>query len=225
MRAQHLALYDRAARWWIPMAQLTTDANRGSTQLSDRPLGDSTSGIETRKEKAMVEQPTQAGSTVAPQEHPRQVVKSFTRYRDAENAVDQLASQPFDIERIAIIGSELQFVEEVKGRLNYGVAAAQGAAGGALAGALIGWILGLFDLLQPIITGLVLALHGVVLGAAVGAVTSLVCHALRGGRRDFQASGALRPRHYDVVADAAVVERARQLLGAHDTAPFQREAG
>lgn len=173
----------------------------------------------------MVEQVTQAASTVPAQESPRQIVSSFTQYRDAEHAVDRLASQPFDIERIAIIGSELQFVEEVKGRLNYGVAAARGAAAGALAGALIGWVLGLFDLLQPIVTGIVLALYGVVLGAALGAAVGLGLYALRGGRRDFQASGALRPRHYDVVADAAVVERARQLLGAHDTAPVQREAG
>ena len=173
----------------------------------------------------MVEQAMQAASTAPPQEPPRQVVTSFTQYRDAEHAVDQLASQPFDIERIAIIGSELQVVEEVKGRLNYGVAAARGAAAGALAGALIGWVLGLFDLLQPIITALVLALYGVVLGAAVGAAAGLVLHALRGGRRDFQTSTALRPRHYDVVADAAVVERARQLLGAHDNPPVQKEAG
>ncbi|NVN53424.1 general stress protein [Mycolicibacterium hippocampi] len=173
----------------------------------------------------MVEQVTQAASTVPPQEPPRQIVSNFTQYRDAEHAVDRLASQQFDIERIAIIGSELQVVEEVKGRLNYGVAAARGAAAGALAGALIGWVLGLFDLLQPIITGLVLALYGVVFGAAVGAAVGLMLHALRGGRRAFQASSALRPRHYDVVADAAVVERARQLLDAHDTPPLQREAG
>jgi len=25
MRAQHLALYDSAARWWIPLARLTID--------------------------------------------------------------------------------------------------------------------------------------------------------------------------------------------------------
>lgn len=173
----------------------------------------------------MVEQAAQAASTVPAQEPPRQVVTSFTQYRDAEHAVDRLASQPFDIERIAIIGSDLQFVEEVNGRLTYGVAAARGAAAGALAGALIGWALGLFDLLQPIITGLVLALYGVVFGAAVGAAVGLVLYALRGGRRDFQASSALRPRRYDVVADADVVERARQLLDADDIAPLQREAG
>jgi hypothetical protein len=167
----------------------------------------------------MVEQATQAAPTVPPQEPPRQVVTSFTRYSDAERAVDVLASQPFDIDRVAIIGSQLQLVEEVKGRMNYGVAAARGAAVGAAAGALSGWVLGLLDLLHPIVTGLVLAFYGIVLGAAVGAAVGAVLHALRGGRRDFHACSALRPRHYDVVADAAVAERARLLLGAHAPDP------
>jgi hypothetical protein len=93
-----------------------------------------------------------------------------------------------------------------------------------LAGAVIGWVVGLLDLPRPILTGVVLAFYGMVLGAAVGAGIGLVLYALRGGRRDFQASSALRPQRYDVVADAAVVERAQQLLGARDTPPPKREA-
>jgi hypothetical protein len=173
----------------------------------------------------MVEQATQAASTVPPQEPPKQVVTSFTCYRDAERAVDLLASQPFDIDRVAIIGSDLQIVEEVTGRLNYGVAAARGAVAGALAGAVIGWFFGLLHLLHPIATGLVLAVYGTLLGAAVGAAVGLVLHGLRAGRRDFRAHSALRPRYYDVVADATVVEHARRLLGAHDHNASAQQSG
>lgn len=142
----------------------------------------------------------------------RQVVASFDDYADAERAVDHLSDAQFDVSAVAIIGRELQYVEQVVGRLDYASAAWRGAAAGAVPGAVIGWIFGLFNWIQPLITGLVLAGYGLILGAALGAVIGVALHALQRGRRDFHAVAGLQPEYYDVVADVEVAQRAREIL-------------
>src|ERR1700761_8335094 len=140
------------------------------------------------------------------------VIASFDNYADAERAVDDLADQQFEVERVTIVGRDLELVEQVTGRLNYGWAALRGAAAGALTGALIGWIFGLCNWLYPLIAGLVLACYGVIFGAAVGALTGLAMYAFQAGRRGFTAVRSLQPRHFDLVADVDHADRAMQLL-------------
>ena len=55
------------------------------------------------------------------------------------------------------------------GRVGYPEAMLRGASGGALTGALIGWLFGLFNWIDPILTGALLALYGLIFGAIVGA--------------------------------------------------------
>ena len=95
-----------------------------------------------------------------PSEPARQVIATFDNYADAERAVDYLSDQRFEVNRVAIVGRDLEYVEQVLGRLNYGGAALRGAGSGALVGALIGWIFGLFNWIQPLISALVLAGYG-----------------------------------------------------------------
>jgi hypothetical protein len=123
-----------------------------------------------------------------------------------------LSDQHFEVNRVAIVGRELEYFEQVLGRLNYGGAALRGAGSGALVGALIGWIFGFFNWIQPLTTGLVLAVYGLIFGAVLGALFGLLAHALQHGRRDFHSVSGLRPKCYDVVADVAVADRAVQLL-------------
>jgi LytS/YehU family sensor histidine kinase len=106
----------------------------------------------------------------------------------------------------------LELVEQVTGRMNYGLAALRGATSGGLVGALIGWIFGLFSWIQPLIAGLVLAFYGLIFGAVLGALVGLLLYAMQRGRRDFAAVTTLQPRHFDIVADVEVAERALQLL-------------
>lgn len=160
----------------------------------------------------MAEHSTVETSAVRPNEPARQVIATFDNYADAERAVDYLSDQRFEVHRVAIVGRDLQYVEQVLGRLNYGGAALRGAGSGALVGALIGWIFGLFNWIEPLISALVLATYGVIFGAIVGALLGLLMHALRRGRRDFRSVGVLRPKHYDVVADVEVADRALQIL-------------
>jgi hypothetical protein len=153
-------------------------------------------------------------SAVRPNEPARQVIATFDNYADAERLVDYLSDQRFEVNRVAIVGRDLEYVEQIIGRLNYGGAALRGAGSGALVGALIGWIFGLFSWIEPLISALVLAGYGLIFGAIVGALFGLLVHALQRGRRDFHSISGLRPKYYDVVADVDVADRALRLLAS-----------
>jgi hypothetical protein len=145
----------------------------------------------------MAEHSTVSASAVRPNEPARQVIATFDKYADAERAVDYLSDHRFEVNRVAIVGRDLELVEQVLGRLNYGGAALRGAGSGvlvgALVGALIGWIFGLLNWIEPLISALVLAGYGVIFGAVVGALIGLLMHALQGGRRDFRSVRGLVP--------------------------------
>ncbi|MCW2664159.1 MAG: hypothetical protein JWP83_5311 [Mycobacterium sp.] len=162
----------------------------------------------------MAEHSTVATSAVRPNEPARQVIATFNNYADAERAVDYLSDQRFEVNRVAIVGRDLEYVEHVLGRLNYGGAALRGAGSGALVGALIGWIFGLFNWIAPLISAVLLACYGLIFGAIVGALVGLLLHALQGGRRDFHSVSGLLPKYYDVVADVEVADRALQILSS-----------
>jgi hypothetical protein len=160
----------------------------------------------------MAEHSTVETWAVRPNEPARQVIATFDNYADAERVVDYLSDQGFEVIRVTIVGRDLEYVEKVLGRLNYGGAALHGAGSGALVGAVIGWIFGLFNWIDPVVSALVLAGYGLIFGAIVGALFGLLVHALQRGRRDFHSISGLRPRSYDVVADVGVADRAVQLL-------------
>jgi acyl-CoA reductase-like NAD-dependent aldehyde dehydrogenase len=78
-------------------------------------------------------------------EQPRRVVASYSSYRDAERAVDFLSDRRFPVQRVAIVGRDLQTLEQVTGRMGYGRAALNAGATGAVLGLLFGWLFGLFN--------------------------------------------------------------------------------
>ncbi|MCA1188764.1 MULTISPECIES: general stress protein [unclassified Saccharopolyspora] len=145
----------------------------------------------------------------------RRSIASYTRYADAEQAVDYLSDQDFPVERVAIVGHDVQFVEQVIGKLSYGRSALHGAGGGALTGVLIGWIFGLFSWIQPLLASFTLAIYGLVFGAIVGAMIGLLMYAAQGGRRDFSAVQIMQPTRYEVLVDAEVAGEASRLLQQH----------
>ncbi|MGW4330853.1 general stress protein [Nocardia sp. NPDC004573] len=151
-------------------------------------------------------------SAVRPNQPARQVIATFDNYADAESAVDYLSDQHFPVDKLTIVGRDIELVEQVVGRLNYGWAALRGAAAGGLTGALFGWIFGIFDWVQPLLTSFVLACYGLVFGVVVGALLGLLMYALQRGRRDFTSIQSLQPRHYEVLADVEVADEAVRLL-------------
>lgn len=142
----------------------------------------------------------------------RAIVASFPDYRKAEWAVDALSDRGFAVERLAIVGANLQSVEQITGRRGYGRAAAEGFASGAIIGVLVGWLLGLFSLVAPLTSAVILGLWGLVIGGVIGAIVGLIGHALSGGRRDFSSISTMRAERYDVLAEPAVADEARRML-------------
>jgi hypothetical protein len=72
----------------------------------------------------------------------RRAVASYSNYREAEHAVDWLSDQGFPVERIAIVGTGLRYVEQVAGRVTTARAALTGAGQGLLIGLLFALLFG-----------------------------------------------------------------------------------
>jgi hypothetical protein len=115
---------------------------------------------------------------------------------------------------VAIIGQDLQMVEQVTRKLDYPTAVWRGAVSGAVPGALLGWIFGLFDWADPLVSALLLALYGLLIGAVIGAIIAVIVYALQGGRRDFTSVTFMRPRRFEVVVDDEVADQAARLIAS-----------
>lgn len=146
----------------------------------------------------------------------RRVIATFEDYRDAERAVDELSDRGFPVERVSIVGRDLNIVEQVTGRMTFARSALQGALSGALAGALIGWLFTVFNWFDPVVARGWLILDGLWFGALVGALFGLLAHALTGGRRDFASVTGVRADRYDVMVDEAFADEAARLLNVAD---------
>ena len=143
---------------------------------------------------------------------PSTPIGSFAEYDDAVAAVDHLAAEGFPVERVAIVGRDLRMVENVTGAATAPQAALRGGGSGALIGALVGWLLGVVGAVDPLVSGVLLALYGVLVGTTLGAVAGLAGHFLHLRRHDFSSVGTMRIGRYEVVAHPEVAERASTLL-------------
>ena len=137
-------------------------------------------------------------------------VGSYDTYAEAQRAVDYLSDNEFAVENVTIVGSDLQMVERVTGRLTRGRAALGGAASGAWFGLFVGTLLGLFS--DSGTSFVVLLLSGVAYGAIFGAVFGLIGYAATGGRRDFTSNSQIVARRYEVLCASQQAEGARDLL-------------
>jgi uncharacterized membrane protein len=135
-------------------------------------------------------------------------VGSFDTYAAAQRAVDYLSDNEFPVEHVTIVGSDLQMVERVTGRLTRGRAAIGGAASGAWFGLFVGTLLGLFSDRNFWL----LVLSGLAYGAVFGAVFGLIGYQATGGRRDFTSNSQIVARRYEVLCQHQHAEAARELL-------------
>jgi hypothetical protein len=144
----------------------------------------------------------------------RRVVASYADYRDAEKAVDYLAGNRFPVEHVAIVGRELELVQQVTGRLTALDAAARGALTGAVTGLLIGWLFAIFTWFDPRIASGWLIIDGLWFGTLVGIVMGLFMYLVTKSRRRFDAVSRMQPEYFDIAVDELYADdAARMLLG------------
>ena len=144
----------------------------------------------------------------------RRPVAAYDSYAEAQRAVDLLSDRGFPVEKVAIIGQGLRYVEQVTGRLTTGRAALLGALQGALLGAFFGLLMGLIFTYDPNPAVWLLFLYGLVVGALIGAALGAALHLATGGTRDFSSVPGMQAERYEVVVDEDVADRAAELLGS-----------
>lgn len=160
--------------------------------------------------------PRAAPRVTAPPEH----VASYTRYDEAQAAVDRLSDGGFPVEALSIVWDGLRRVEQVTGRRTTARAFGEGAVTGAWFGLLFGLLLVLLVDFEGGAGEFWIILWYVIGGAvAVGAFTAFT-HWLQRGRRDFGTVGYLDAASYEVWARGDVVARARTDLGVSITRPM-----
>jgi hypothetical protein len=149
-------------------------------------------------------------------EERRRTVASYASYEQAERAVDYLADHGFPVERAAIVGRDLKFVEHVTGRVGYPEAALRGMLSGALAGLLIGWLFAIFDWVDPAIARGWVVFDGLWFGAVAGTLAGVLAHALTRGRRNFGGISAMTAERYEVIVDEEAAADAERMLAQMD---------
>ena len=128
-------------------------------------------------------------------------VASYATYLEAQQGVDFLSENGFDVSAITIVGSDLHLVERVMGRLTIARAALSGASNGGLWGALFGMLMSAGA--GGAATG-GWVFGGLLGGALLGMGLSALAYTARGGRRDFVSSSQVVASRYAVLASSDI---------------------
>jgi hypothetical protein len=139
-------------------------------------------------------------------------IAQYTRYVDAQRAVDHLSDNNFPVQAVTIVGSGLRMVERVTGRLTYGRVAFAGALSGAYFGVFVGLLLSLLS-----DTALAGVLGAMLLGAGFGMLFGIISYAATRGRRDFTSTSQIVASEYEVLCAEEHAGRAVQLLRSLDS--------
>ena len=138
-----------------------------------------------------------------------QSVGIFNSYADAQKAVDYLADQKFEVQNLAIVGTDLKSVERVLGRRNWGTVINQGVMSGISTGLLVALVMLIF--LRPA-SFLALLLVSLVIGIVLGIGFAAAAYALSRGQRDFTSITQTVATKYEVLCEHKVAAQAREML-------------
>lgn len=139
-----------------------------------------------------------------------QSVATYSRYEDAQAAVDYLADNEFPVENLMIVGTNLRLMERVLGRRTWGTVVAQGAISGLGTGMLVGVMMALF--LGEAGTFTAMLLMGLFLGVVLGILTAVAGYALSQGKRDFNSMRQTVATTHEVLCEHKVAQQARDKL-------------
>lgn len=139
-------------------------------------------------------------------------IASFATYLEAQKAVDVLADNAFAVQAVTIVGSDLQMVERVTGRLNYPRVAIAGALSGVWFGIFVGLIISMFSGAGVNVIGSIVTCAA--LGALFGMLFGVISYAFTGGKRDFVSSSQVVASRYAVLCLPDLAPQARTHLAA-----------
>jgi hypothetical protein len=139
-----------------------------------------------------------------------QSVGIYQSYADAQKAVDYLADEKFEVQNLAIVGTDLKSVERVLGRKNWGTVIAQGAQSGISTGLLVALVMLIFGAASNWLLVLLVAL---LIGITIGIGFAAAAYAMSQGKRDFTSVTQTVATRYEVLCEHKVAAQARELLG------------
>lgn len=138
-----------------------------------------------------------------------QSVGIYNSYADAQKAVDYLADEKFEVQNLAIVGTELKSVERVLGRKSWGTVISQGATSGVSTGLLVGLVMLIFSNPASV---LVLLLVALAIGIGLGIAFNAIAYLMSQGKRDFTSVTQTVATKYEVLCEHKVAMRAREML-------------
>lgn len=138
-----------------------------------------------------------------------QSVGLYNSYVDAQKAVDYLADNKFEVQNLAIVGTDLKQVERVLGRRNWGTVIGQGIQSGLTTGVVVGFVMLLF---APVRNFLALILVALGIGILLGVGFQALGYAMTRGRRDFTSITQVVATKYEVLCEHKVAAKAREML-------------
>ncbi len=152
--------------------------------------------------------PQQQPSSIFELQFP-QSVGIYNTYADAQKAVDYLADEKFEVQNLAIVGTELKSVERVLGRRSWGTVIGQGVQSGISTGLLVGIVLLIFTKPASIVALLLVSLA---IGISLGIAFAAIAYAMSRGKRDFTSITQTVATKYEVLCEHKVAARAREML-------------
>ena len=138
-----------------------------------------------------------------------QSVGIYNTYADAQKAVDFLADEKFEVQNLAIVGTDLKSVERVLGRRNWGTVITQGLQSGISTGLLVGLVVLIFTNPRSFLLLLIAALA---IGIFLSVGFAAAAYAMSRGRRDFTSVTQTVATKYEVLCEHKVAAQARQML-------------
>jgi len=139
-----------------------------------------------------------------------QSVGLYNTYDEAQRAVDYLSDEKFEVQNLAIVGTELKSVERVLGRRTWSTVVAQGVQSGLSTGLLVALVLLIFLPRDGSFLALFLVALGI--GIVLGVGFAALGYALSRGRRDFTSVTQTVATKYEVLCEHKLAAQAREML-------------
>jgi len=139
-----------------------------------------------------------------------QSVGIYATYAEAQKAVDFLSDEKFEVQNLAIVGTDLKSVERVLGRRTWRTVILAGVQSGISTGLLVALVLFLF--VPRTSSFLLLLLASLAIGIALAVALGAIAYGATRGRRDFTSVTQTVATKYEVLCEHKVAQQARDVL-------------
>jgi len=140
-----------------------------------------------------------------------ETLATFDAYVSAQKLINSLVSEGVPFRSLSIVGTDVNLVERVTGKIGYGRAALSSAMSGSWLGVLAGLVFVIVsptDVITPIVAG------GII-GAGIGMVVGMVLFTLAGSnRRSYRSMQHIIAQSYRVVVEPEAHQQALAAMKA-----------